>query len=460
MELFLNDFLKMTRKSFSREAAYNWFVIVFIGLMFRNDTLGVSSIIRALDLCPRSYECLLHFFHASSWNGSNLLLRCVGWLDKNEFIIKRNGKIVINGDETKTPKEGRKMPWVGTIRQTSETSSKPSYFRGHEWGMLGVLMGVGDRMFCAPAWASLMEPGVSVDKSPRTTGIVNAASELASSLGFNAYLVLDAFYAAGTVFKAAMSAGNITIITRAKSNCTAHVLAKPVTGKKGRGRPRIYERVMKITKLFDSESDHFKTHKAKIYGRSENVSIYTITLFWKPAGALLLFVLAKTSRGTITLMCSDITTNPVDVLELYCSRSLIEVMFDRLKNLLGIMHYHFWSKSISPQSRRPGKNKTPQPTTKAIQKKKEAISNFVHIGLVLLLFLQAFACKFGEEASSIANCWLRTPSKSIPSEFIAKVALRNFIGTFLTSSASNPITKIIKMKKRRLLLRNVSKKAA
>lgn len=449
MKKYLIDFIGMTRGAFSRKAAFAWFVVVFSGLAVRTDWLGVTSIIRALDLNPTCYECLLHFFHASSWNGPDLLRRCVCWLTSRNLLVTRNGRIIINGDETKVPKEGRRMPWVGTIRQTSETSSKPSYFRGHEWAVLGVLIGIKNRIFCAPAWADLMEPGVDDSDEPRrTSGIVKAASQLALSLQHKAYLVLDAFYAAGTVFKAALASGNIAVITRAKSNCRAHTMAKPTPGKRKRGRPRKYSGSVKVHDLHNSEDVSFETCKAQIYGKNENVNICALEFYWKPAGAILLFVLAKTSRGPITLICSDLKLNPVEVLELYCSRSLIEVMFDRLKNLLGIMTYHFWSKSLKPQSRRPAKNDAKRTFSESVERKKKAITNFVHIGLVLQLFLQAFACEFAEKVSENADCWLRTPCQSIPSEFIAKVALKNVLWDFLCDSASNPIAAIIRNKKR------------
>ncbi|MEA2012099.1 MAG: hypothetical protein U9O87_03295 [Verrucomicrobiota bacterium] len=159
-------------------------------------------------------------------------------------------------------------------------------------------------------------------------------------------------------------------------------------------------------------------------------------------------MLAQTSRGPITLICSDIKTKPIDVLELYCGRVLIEVMFDRLKNLLGIMQYHFWSMSITPQSRRPHKNGSKKILTEKIKCKKQAILNFVHIGLVLLLSLQAFACEFGTKINDVANCWLRTQSETIPFEFIAKIALRNIFNRFLWCFPSNPIAKIIQNKKK------------
>lgn len=454
MRNFLESFLEMTRGAFSREAAYGWFIIAFAGLAIRSDWLGASSIVRALDLNPRGYECLLHFFHASSWNGPDLLSRCVHWLMEKDRLIVRNGKIVILGDETKVPKEGRRMPWVGTIRQTSETSSKPSYFRGHEWGFLGVLIGKSGRLFCAPVWAELMEPGRDKTEEPRrTSGIVEAASKQASALGLSAYLVLDAFYAAGTVFRTARALLNIVVVTRAKANCRAHIPAKPPKNgtKKGPGRPRKYDGSVKVAELHKAESGSFQKRQANVYGKVETVSIHSLPLFWKPAGALLLFVLAKTSRGSITLICSDIHANPVDVLELYCARSMIEVMFDRLKNLLGVMNYHFWSMSVKPRSRRPGKNPPRVGAVDRVERKKRAISNFVHVGLALLLFLQAFACEFAEKTTALADCWLRTPTETIPSEFIAKIALKNVLARFLSISASNPIADFILRKRKRHL---------
>ena len=44
----LNQFLLFMRRAFSREATYHWFIVVFIAFIVRTDTLGVTSIIRAL----------------------------------------------------------------------------------------------------------------------------------------------------------------------------------------------------------------------------------------------------------------------------------------------------------------------------------------------------------------------------------------------------------------------------
>lgn len=451
---FLVEFLMGARQMFRRQAAFAWFVVVFAGLALRADWLGATSIVRALDLSPVLYHGLLHFFHASSWSGPELLAWCVRWLAANGLLFEKNGRIVINGDETKTPKEGRRMPMVKTLRQTSETSSKPSYFRGHEWSFLGVLIGTAGRLFCAPAWAELLGADLDGDtaKDPRTARIVRAASRLAEMLGFRAYLALDAFYATGPVFKTARETGNITVVTRAKKNFRAHLPAA-VPAVRRRGRPRKYAGSLLVKELYDSNPEQFRRRRAKVYGRTETVRLLPRVLYWKPAAALVLFVLAETSAGRITLMCSDPQADPADVLELYCYRPLIEVMFDTVKNLLGLMEYRFWSSPLESQSRRPARNTADRHSANppATQLTLSAIVNFVHVGLVLLAFLQAFACKFPEQVCAQANCWLRTPSGPVPSEFIAKMALGNILKRFLRASESNPIAAIIqaKMKSRR-----------
>ena len=468
MSEFLVGFLWEFRSVFSRRAAFAWFVVVFAGLVLRTDWLGVTSMVRALELSPALYPHLLHFFHASSWKGEDLLPCCVKWLGRIGLIILRNGRCVILGDESKVPQEGRRMPSVKTLRQTSETSSKPSFFRGHEWGFLGVLIGVGGKCFCAPAWASLSDDkpkpeagegrrkagGKSKKKKkarkdePRTAGIVKEASKLAFSLGLPAYLVLDAFYAAGTVFKAAAEVGNIFIVTRAKSNCAARVPARSVTGRRGKGRPRQFDGSVNVDTLYVTDSERFEIRRAKVYGRDEEVRILARTLNWKVADSLVLFVLAETSHGKITMMCSELSADPVDVLELYCHRSLIEVMFHNIKNLLGLMEYRFWSKHLEARTRRPVKNGTRRESTnqEATKRTLAAISNFLHVGLVLLVFLQAFSCKFGIGVIKEADCWLRTPSSDVPSEFVAKIAVGCILRRLLRSSASNPIAEIIHAK--------------
>ena len=64
----INDILLPFRDSFTRERTFYWAIITILGFMVREDSLGVTSIIRALYLSPSAYENLLHFFHSNAWN--------------------------------------------------------------------------------------------------------------------------------------------------------------------------------------------------------------------------------------------------------------------------------------------------------------------------------------------------------------------------------------------------------
>ena len=56
------------RPAFSRLRTFMWFVTAVAGLTVRVDLLGVTSIVRALNLRPRLYTKLLDHFHSSSIN--------------------------------------------------------------------------------------------------------------------------------------------------------------------------------------------------------------------------------------------------------------------------------------------------------------------------------------------------------------------------------------------------------
>jgi hypothetical protein len=84
----LRRFLTHMRSAFSRQATYHWFVIVFVGFVVRTDTLGVSSIVRALMLAPESYTCLLHFFHSTAWTVEGLMAAWWEWLATREVAYR------------------------------------------------------------------------------------------------------------------------------------------------------------------------------------------------------------------------------------------------------------------------------------------------------------------------------------------------------------------------------------
>ncbi|MCH7557634.1 MAG: transposase [Planctomycetes bacterium] len=471
----LKRFLVFMRPAFSRRATYCWFVIVFVGFILRSDSFGVSSIVRALALAPGNYICLLHFFHSTAWNVETIMPIWWQWLVGKKVAHRIGNRLVLIGDHTKTPKDGRKMPAVTTLHQDSETARKPSFFRGHHWGCIGMLVQAYDKYFAIPLWANIQEGlALSTDSADRrslskTVQIVEMAKQITLAMGTEAYLVLDAYFAVGPVFLAAAQELNgisnfVHILTRAKKNVVAY--CKPPARKKHkRGRPREYGKKLKLAKLFDSKAKcyTFQTIEANIYNQSENIRYLVLDLIWKPVKGMLRFILVETSRGRIILMTSDLNLDPVTAIQIYCRRVTIETMFDTLKNTLSAMAYHFWSQYLRPASRRPKKKKDQKQNSlnpMQTQNTLAAIEKFVNVQLLVLGMLQLIAKQFPVEVKAKANCWLRTVSTNTPSEFVTRTALSNILKNNLYGFGKDWITQLIRQKQISRKNKAVDKKVA
>ena len=152
---YLEGLFRALRPAFTREATFAWFVVAFAGVVTRQEVYGVSSIVRALSLAPAYYPALLHFFHSTAWTAESLYRQWEAWLIGQPSVEQVAGRIVLLGDHTKQPKDGRRMPGVTTLHQDSETSSKPSFFRGHHWGCLSLLAQAHGKRFALPLWAEI-----------------------------------------------------------------------------------------------------------------------------------------------------------------------------------------------------------------------------------------------------------------------------------------------------------------
>jgi len=450
MSQYSEQLIKAMRQAFSREATFLWFVVVFAGFVTRNDTYGVSSIVRALWLSPVYYLALLHFFHSSAWTTETLMAQWRLWLVKQKAVHMQDDRVILVGDHTKVVKDGRKMPETETLHQDSETGSKPSYFQGHHWACISLLIKARDKFFGAPMWAEIHRESLG---EKRTTRIVNQAGSIVQSLECKAYLVLDAFFAAGPVFLAsALYEGRLQILTRAKKNVVAY--QDPLKkDRSGPGRPPVYGEKLKLMKLFDGWPGSFETSEAPVYGKVEKVRYLILDLIWKPVKGKLRFILVESSHGRIILITSDMHMQLLPALDLYCHRVTVETLFDSMKNLLGGMAYHFWSKYLEPSSRRPIKNKDRKSISTRPDKTENtlsAIEKFVAVQMVVLGALQLLACFFGKEIHASARCWLRTPCGEIPSVFVTKNALSNIIRGNLMIFGKDWITQIILRKQKKV----------
>jgi hypothetical protein len=441
--------LEEFRSVFSRNSTWLIFVMVVLGFIGATEVTGVSSFCRFWLLDVNGYHSLLRFFRSDAWSLDQITQKWNQFVLAQGETVKLNGRAVVLGDHTSFPKDGRRMPCVVTLRQNSETQSKPSYFRGQNWGAIGLLIGSMSNAFCLPLSLKIhqglnqIEEGSTANTSKETLAerIVKMTQNFALQNQTPCTLVLDAFFSVGIVFRLANSiwslklkAPLVTIITRAKKNYVGYFPAEKPKEKKS-GRPKKYGQKIKLMECFDHLWMFSKKH-CLVYGKKEEVFIMGLDLLWKGTGEMIRFVLAKTSHGPIVLMCSDLSQEPVKVLELFCSRIRIEVMFDVLKNLIKAFHFRFWSKKMPLNSRRPKRNKDLKiPTLEGLRQVKRcwrASEFFVLMGGIAQGVLQLISLKYKKEVWKKSFAFIRTKSRELPSErtvkqLIAPLIVCNFI---------------------------------
>lgn len=129
------------RSCFSREATFNWFVIVIMGFILRLDHHGVSSIMRWLAIRPALYTSLLAFFRSEAWQLENIQKKWAQIVVSMCPVIKIGGRFLMAGDGIKVSKEALKMPGVKRLHQESDNSGKAPYIFGHHHSVIGLMAG-------------------------------------------------------------------------------------------------------------------------------------------------------------------------------------------------------------------------------------------------------------------------------------------------------------------------------
>jgi hypothetical protein len=190
------------RKMFSRKSTWLIFCTVILGFMGTHEMRGVTSFCRFWGLGTCGYHSFLHFFRVSVWSLDALIAYWSTFVLSQNEAVCADGRVVLLGDHTCVAKDGRKMPCVVSMRQHSETQSKPSYFRGHFWGAIGMLIGSLKSPFCIPLDLRIHQGLVHVGEKNKTendretlgTRIIQMALDFSVRHDLRSILTLDAFF--------------------------------------------------------------------------------------------------------------------------------------------------------------------------------------------------------------------------------------------------------------------------
>ena len=463
-----NAAISQFRERFTRQATYEWFVVITIGLMLRSDHLGITSIVRELNLMESAYTSLLHFFRSAAWYIGDFMPVWVDILKGTTVLLKESERYILVGDGVKQSKEGRKMPGVKRLHQESDNSTKGEYIHGHLFGGIGVLAGNETKQYCILLsarlhdgiaaiqrwWADETLPGDSYDEESHVVKIILDAAKVVKRLG-ESILLLDRLYLTRPMLIALSKVPGLSVVTKAKSNCKAFFLPGAY---KGIGAKPKKGAAIKVASLFTTHAEFFKEAVLNLYGVDETVRYFCINLKWgEKLYQELRFVLTVTGTTTSILVSTDLTLSPVQIIQLYGKRFKIECSFRELKQVVAGFAFHFWSKAMPKLQKFKSNDVNHQNLENVIDERArrliastvKAIEAFVQVSFIALGLLQLVGLLFGHEINNGSTRFMRTVSNSTPSERTVADFMRKTIYSVFISLPHLPLTRIIISKQNR-----------
>jgi hypothetical protein len=432
------------RPACRRWRTYGWMAVVLMGLSIRADLAGVTSFVRGLALAPVTYKRLLHLFHSSALELDYLTELWTRWCRDAFPVLSVGSYRVCLADGLKVPKEGRKMPAVKKLHQASANNSKPPFIFGHSFQCISLLTRTASGHAAAVPLAARIHEGVvwsNRDQRTLLDKLVVLFLALAPALEAPVILVADAYYASRKVIVPLLAARH-HLVTRVRTNTVAYEPA-PRPKHRRRGRPRLYGKHLRLRDLL-GDADAFESVPSPVYGESGvTISYRCVDLLWRPVGRLVRFVLVHhPGRGSIMLMSTDVTMDPLDVIVLYSYRFKIELGFRHALRVVGTYAYHFWMMAMTPIRRVSGNqymHHRSERYRQQVRRKLAAYHNHVQLGCIAQGLLQYLAITCRSTAWQLFRSWLRTMhTDQPPSELVVAHALRSSLPEFLAAGPTDP----------------------
>lgn len=419
------------RDAFSRQSTFLWAIIYCAGIVVRPDIRGVSSLVCALKLNKRAYGCLRDLCHSSAIK-LEPLLEC--WIALCLLKFKPvcvEGHLVLFGDGINIGKEGKKMPAVKLMHQSSNSNSKAEYIMGHYIQSLSLAVNTpaGD-VAAIPLMAQIHDGIVFSNRDKKTVNdrLAKAVDQVSNAAQAATILVADAYYSNQKMIAALLDCECHLVSRVAKNTVAYHPAIQPEVRKRGRPAKKGEKIVL---------NEQFGNYKFQHGEFSYNY----LDLYWPPAKRIIRFVVCKhDSKGEIILMTTKLDMEPSTIIRLYEKRWLIETGYKTAKHQIGTFAYHFWMKEMKSTKRGQRKqylHRESEGYRAAVNKKMHAYHTHLQLCCITQGLMIHLGMNFSRQVWGSFNGWLRTIRKPMqPSELVVSNALASTLTNYLKAENS------------------------
>jgi DDE superfamily endonuclease len=282
-----------------------------------------------------------YFFARAAWDLDELGLAVARLVVA--LLVPAGAAVTVAVDDSVFPRCGRKV--YGAVWQhdgSSPARDKLSFGTCFVTCAIVVMLPFSSRPWCLPVLARLHVPGrgkaagKARKRDPAPASMVSCAAGLVALLaaafpGRRIDVVADAHYH-GPAVKSLPA--TVTWTTRLPKNAVLYALAPPRVRKPGRP-PRKGRRLGTPAGLAAAAS--WTPARIRIYGRHQDQDLAEVTCLWY--GCLdtitVRVIVARSPRGTLALVTTDLDTPAAALVERYAARWEIEQAFADARNVLG-----------------------------------------------------------------------------------------------------------------------------
>jgi DDE superfamily endonuclease len=329
------------------DARVSWRLLPLLaGLLFATGRRTVSSWLRAGQL-SKDYQDY-YYFLATVGRKTELLagrlLRIVA------EVIVPTGRILLAIDDTPSKRYGPKVEGAGIHHNPTPGPAGAAFLYGHNWVTLAWLVR-------HPIWGAIGLPLLArmyvrqkdiiaqkltcLRKVTFKTKLVMAGEMVAWAAGWLRFLgrplwvVADGAYAKRAFLRAAKAAQTI-VVSRLRKD--AALFDVPVaSGKRGRGRPRIYGKKSISLAKRAGQGRGWLWGTFELYGVTQTKRYKTFLATYAPAGGLIRVVLVKEDDGSWrAYFCTHPEATVAEILEAVADRSALEQVYHDVKEVHGV----------------------------------------------------------------------------------------------------------------------------